>query len=146
MLPTGNDGTALRSMHEDRKLHETSIPGRALEPAGSYTVEPLAGPDGVAILSLAGELDIAAAPAIRAHVDAAAGSRGLVIDLAEATFVDSTVLKELLRAQSELARYETGVVLAAVPRPVHRLLDLTRTERLFTIAADRASALRQLER
>jgi anti-sigma B factor antagonist len=133
-------------MHEGRRLHESRIAGRGVDPAGTYTVQPVPGPDGVAIVVLAGELDIAATAEMRGHVDAAAGRRGLVIDLAEATFIDSAVLKELLRANTELGRYETPVVLAAVPPPVQRLLDLTRTARLFTIAPDRDAALRGLHR
>jgi anti-anti-sigma factor len=75
-------------------------------------------------------------------VDAAATGRGLVLDLSEVTFVDSSMLKELLRAATELDRYETRLVLAGVPDAVQRLLDLTRTAGLFTIAADRDAALR----
>jgi anti-sigma B factor antagonist len=132
-------------MHEGHKLHETHIPGRGVDPAGAFTVEPVDGPDGVVILALRGELDIAATEEMRQHVDAAAGRRGLVLDLAEATFIDSAVLKELLRANTEMARYETRVVLADVSPPVQRLLDLTRTAQLFSVAPDRASALAQLE-
>jgi anti-sigma B factor antagonist len=132
-------------MHEGHRLHETHIPGRGVDPAGAFTVEPLDSPDGIAIVALGGELDIAATETMREHVDAAAGRRGLVLDLGEATFIDSAVLKELLRANVEMARYETRVVLADVPPPVRRLLDLTRTAQLFTIAPDRASAVRQLE-
>src|SRR4051812_39552197 len=128
-------------MYEGHKLHETRIPGRGVEPAGAFTVESVPGPDGVAVIVLGGELDIAATETMREYVDAAAGRRGLVLDLAEAAFIASAVLKELLRANTEMARYETRVVLAGVPPPVQRLLDLTRTEQLFSIAPDRASAL-----
>jgi anti-anti-sigma factor len=131
-------------MREGRKLHETSIPGRGVDPAGAYSVHELSGDD-VATLVLSGELDMAAAPAIRERVDAAAGRRGLVIDLGEATFIDSAVLKELLRASVELAREDTRLVLAAVAPPVRRLLELTRTTDLFDIAEDRHDALRRLD-
>jgi anti-anti-sigma factor len=132
-------------MHEGHRLHETRIPGRGVDPAGTFAVEPVAGPDGIAIVVLAGELDMAATAELRRHVDAAAGRRGLVIELAETTFIDSAVLKELLRAHTELARYETAVVLAGVPAPVQRLLDLTRTASLFAIEPDRARAIRRVE-
>lgn len=127
---------------EGRKLHETSIPGRGAEPAGAYSVEELAALDGVVTLVLRGELDMAAAPEVRARVDRAAGRRGLVIDLAGTTFIDSAVLKELLRASAELARHDTRLVLAAVAPAVLRLLELTRTRELFTIADDHAEAVR----
>jgi anti-anti-sigma factor len=132
-------------MIEGHRLHETRINGRGVQPAGAFSVDDLRGPGGVATVVLAGELDMAATSALRTCVDAAAGSRGLVIDLAGATFIDSSMLKELLRAGAELGRYETRLVLAAVPPPVRRLLDLTRTAELFTLADDRATALRELE-
>ena len=132
-------------MNEDpRRLHETSIPGRGVDPAGPYSVEELSASDGVAMLVLRGELDMAAAPELRGRVDAAAGRRGLVIDLAQATFIDSAVLKELLRAGAELARHDTRLVLCEPAPPVRRLLELTRTTDLFTIAADREAAVRLL--
>jgi anti-anti-sigma factor len=132
---------AAYAMSEGHRLHETSIPGRGIDPVDAFAVEPTDGPDGISLIALAGELDMAATPELRRHVDAAAGRRGVVIDLGEATFIDSAVLKELLRANTELARYETTVVLVRVPPPVQRLLDLTRTARLFTIEPDREAAL-----
>jgi anti-anti-sigma factor len=126
------------------RLHEVRIAGRGLDPVGAFSVRQLPGPDGVATVVLCGELDMAATADLRARVDDAAGLRGLVVDLAEATFIDSAILKELLRANAELARYDTRLVLAAVSPPVARLLELTRTGELFTVAADRESALREL--
>ena len=55
----------------------------------------------------------------------------LVLDLSRATFIDSAVLKELLRARAELAERDVRLVLAGVAPPVRRLLDLTRTSELF---------------
>jgi anti-anti-sigma factor len=131
-------------MEEGRKVHETSIPQRGLDPVGAYEVEELPSPDGVLTLVLRGELDMAAAPELRERVDGAAGRRGLVIDLGEATFIDSAVLKELLRAGAELARYDTRLVLADPAPPVRRLLDLTRTADLFTVVDHRDDALARL--
>jgi anti-anti-sigma factor len=129
-------------MIEGHRLHESRIDGRGVDPAGVFTVEELRGPDGVLTLVLAGELDMAASAAVRPQVDAAAGLRGVVIDLDGATFIDSSMLKELLRAAAELGRYETRLVLAAIPAPVQRLFHLTRTSEMFTVAEDRETALR----
>ena len=131
-------------MIEGHRLHESRIEARGVEPAGAFTVEEVYGPDGVTTLILAGELDMAASAAVRARVDAAAGLRGVVIDLAGATFLDSSMLKELLRAAADLGRYETQLVLAAVPPPVQRLFELTRTSELFTVVADREAALKAI--
>jgi anti-anti-sigma factor len=129
-------------MTDGHRLHESRIEGRGVDPAGAFSVESIPGPDGVAVIVLKGELDMAAAPTVRSHVDAASSGRGLVLDLGEVTFVDSSMLKELLRAATELDRYETRLVLAAVSDAVRRILDLTRTTALFTIAPDRDAAVR----
>jgi len=132
-------------MTDGHRLHETYIDGRGVDPAGAFSVESAPGPGGVAVIVLKGELDMAAAPTVRSYVDAAASGRGVVIDLADVTFVDSSMLKELLRAANELDRYGTRLVLAAVPPAVARLLDLTRTGALFTIVPDRVAAVRVAE-
>ena len=127
-------------MSEGHRLHEAHIEG-GVEPAGAFTVEPRPAPAGVSLVELAGELDMAATAAVRSCVDEAAQHRALVLDLSGATFVDSSMLKELLRASAELDRYETRLVLAGISPAVRRVLELTRTTDLFTLADDRAAAL-----
>jgi anti-sigma B factor antagonist len=96
--------------------------------------------DGAFALRLEGELDYASANEVRGYVEGAAG-RPLVIDLAGVTFLDSSMLRELLRALTERADRGDRLVLAAVPRPVRRLLELTGTAALFETAPTRADAL-----
>jgi anti-sigma B factor antagonist len=98
----------------------------------------------VRILGLEGELDLAAAPRLRARVDETESGRALVLDLSRATFIDSAVLKELLRARAELAERDVRLVLAGVAPPVRRLLDLTRTSELFEDAATVDEAVKRL--
>jgi anti-sigma B factor antagonist len=130
-------------MSEGHRLHVAHIDG-GVEPAGAFAVEARPAPDGVALVELVGELDIAATSAVRSRVDEAVGLRALVLDLSGATFVDSSMLKELLRANAELDRNGTRLVLAGVPSAVQRVFDLTRTTDLFTLAADRQAALARL--
>jgi anti-anti-sigma factor len=128
---------------EDR--HEAaSIDARGIRPPAAYSIAEGEGMPGVSVLVLHGELDLAAAPVLRARVDEAASGRGLVIDLTETKFIDSAVLNELLRARAELAANDVRLVLAGVPQPVRRLLDLTRTSELFDDAPDAATALKLL--
>jgi anti-anti-sigma factor len=131
-------------MIEGHRLHESRIDGRGVDPVDVFRIEEIRGPDGIATIVLIGELDMAASAAVRGYVDAAAGLRGLVIDLGGATFIDSSMLKELLRAGAELSRYETRLVLASIPPTVRRLFELTRTHEMFTVAEDRDAALRLL--
>ena len=133
-------------MNEGHRLHEAQIWRADMEPAGAFAVEAQAAPDGIALIELSGELDIAATSAVRSHVDEAAGRRrGVVLDLSGARFVDSSMLKELLRANAELSRSGTRLVLAGSTPAVQRVLDLTRTGGLFTLAADRDAALALLD-
>ena len=130
----------------DERQEPASIDARGIWPPAAYSIAHADAPTGVSVLVLRGELDLAAAPVLRERIDdaafgGAASERALVIDLQETTFVDSAVLKELLRARAELAAQDIRLVLAAVPSPVRRLLDLTRTAELFDEAPDLAEAL-----
>jgi anti-sigma B factor antagonist len=116
-----------------------TIDDRGMRPPAAYSIRD-AGVDGAAVLVLEGELDLAATPMLRARMDEFEGA-GLVLDFRRATFIDSAVLKELLRARSELAARDVRLVLAGVPPPIRRLLDLTRTSELFEDAPDVESAL-----
>jgi anti-anti-sigma factor len=115
-------------------------PGRRAPAA--YSIRDAAA-DGVSVVVLEGELDLAATPLLRARVDETTGP-GLVLDFRRASFIDSAVLKELLRARAELGARDVRLVLAGVPPPIRRLLDLTRTSELFEDAPDVETALRRL--
>jgi anti-sigma B factor antagonist len=125
----------------DERQEAARIDARGIRPPAAYSIAEGDAPAGVSVIVLRGELDLAAAPVLRARVDEAASGSVLVIDLAETTFIDSAVLKELLRARAELAAHDVRLVLAAVPPPVRRLLDLTRTSELFDDAPDVTKAL-----
>ena len=106
-------------------------------------VERVAG--GIDVLTLRGEHDLSTATDVSRRIESALESAsGLAIDLSETTFIDSAVLKELLRARAEFADRGVRLVLAAVPVPVRRLMDLTRTSELFAHAESAETALTQL--
>ena len=129
-----DDGEARRTAPE--------IDARGIRPAASFADRAAA--SGIAVLALEGELDLSAAPMLRARIDEAATGRALVIDLRRVTFVDSAILKELLRARASLGERDAQLVLAGAPMPVRRLLDLTRTAELFDQAPDVETALTRL--
>jgi anti-sigma B factor antagonist len=113
-----------------------------VRPVAAYSIRDTAA-DGAVVLVLEGELDLAATPRLRARVDEV-GAGGLVLDFRRATFIDSAVLKELLRARSELAARDARLVLVGVPPAIRRLLDLTRTSELFEDAPDVETAIKRL--
>jgi anti-anti-sigma factor len=129
------------------ELHEPRAPSddaRGIRPPPAYAIEAGSTTGGIVVLALRGELDMAAAPTLRARLEPPADAPALVLDLSEAAFVDSAVLKEMLRARDELAARGVGLVLAAVSPPVQRLLDLTRTSGLFAHAPDVETAVKRL--
>ena len=65
-----------------------------------FTVRVLEAPEDVAVLVLDGEMDMAAIRAFRSGVEEAIGDREvrtLILDMADVTFLDSSMLRELLR-------------------------------------------------
>ena len=73
------------------------------EPRGIQLTEETFDPSGL-VLTVSGELDIATAPAMREHLDAAieAGTERLVIDLSAITFLDSVALATIVHAKQRL--------------------------------------------
>ena len=116
-----------------------SIDERGLRPPAAYSIRDR----GTGVIMLEGELDLAAAPELRTRFDGFDGET-LVLDFTRTTFIDSAVLKELLRGRVELSERGVRLVLAGVPTAVRRLMDLTRTSELFEDAPDLDSALRRL--
>lgn len=112
-------------------------------PPPAFAIEEQEAGEGVLLLVLSGEVDLATSGRFRRHVEEARGrgARTVVVDMAEVTFVDSTMLRELLRAHNETGDAGGRFVLAAVQPTVQRLLDLTGTTEVFELAVSREAAL-----
>jgi anti-sigma B factor antagonist len=115
---------------------------QGIRPPAAFEIVATPLRQGLALLLLRGELDLAAAASLRSQVDSVAGM-GLIIDLREVTFVDSSALRELLHARDALERRGGRLVLSGVPSAVQRLLELTGTAELFDTAPTRAQAIRR---
>jgi anti-sigma B factor antagonist len=83
----------------------------------------------VMVVVVEGEHDIYTAPTLRERLDEAlARGGGIVVDLAGATFVDSSVLGALLDARRRALEAERGFVVSVgdtVEPGVQRILDIT---------------------
>lgn len=112
-------------------------------PAPSIERVSQAPAEGVIVLAFAGELDLAMHERFHALVDevVAESPRLVVADLTEAEFMDSTMLRELLRAHTALTESGAQLVVAGSQPPVRRLLELTGTDDLLTLAETREQAL-----
>ena len=84
---------------------------------------------GFTVIKVRGEADSYTAPRIRSDLTSALGtSAPLVVDLSQATFIDSTVVGILLESLAEYEKRECPLVLLlpdeSAPE-VHRLFELT---------------------
>jgi anti-sigma B factor antagonist len=84
---------------------------------------------GFTVITLPGESDAYSAPRVRSDLAAALGvEEPLVVDLSQATFIDSTIVGILLEGLAEYEKRERPLVLLlpedSAPE-VHRLFELT---------------------
>lgn len=85
--------------------------------------------DGFSVITLRGESDAFAAPRVRSDLATALGSEApLVVDLTQATFIDSTIVGVLLEGLADCEKRERPLLLLlpddAAPE-VHRLFEIT---------------------
>ncbi len=96
----------------------------------------------VIVLAVSGELDVASAPMLRTHVGFALGRRPahLILDLAGLRFCDAAGLSVFAMARNAAIRDGASLALAAVPRPVTRLLRMTGMNRVLDVYPSVAAA------
>jgi anti-sigma B factor antagonist len=110
-------------------------------PAGRIEVGHAA--PGLAVVSLHGEHDLSSEPTLSGALDAAAAHSHLIVDLADCTFIDSTVIAALLRSAHLVAKKGERLVLVipSQQRQVARIAEMTRLADQIAIHSSRASAL-----
>jgi anti-sigma B factor antagonist len=87
------------------------------------------------IVTLTGEVDLHTAPALEQALDGVVGLGGtsVALDLADVTFIDSTVLGVLLRYHERLPELGGALVIVTEDRRVLRTFEITGFDRVFTI-------------
>src|SRR5262245_52692710 len=115
-------------MDEPHRSSGPDVDERGIKPPPAFAIEELPAPAGTFLLRLVGELDLAASDRFRERVEAAlaAGARNVVLDMADTRFIDSSMLRELLRAHTATKDAGGQLVLTEVQPAVKRLLELTR--------------------
>jgi anti-sigma B factor antagonist len=96
--------------------------------------------DGVVVLSLTGEHDIATMPYLADRFEALhSGASDVVVDLSQTTFLDSSVLRVLLRRSEEAEHSGRGFALFlppdGPPTSVRRVVELTRLDEALPIVS-----------
>jgi anti-sigma B factor antagonist len=94
------------------------------------------------LITVTGELDIAATPELSTVLLFAAGSPGLlvVLDLAGVQFVDSTALGTLLKCGDEVESAGKRLRVVCGRGPVRRLLEMTNLTNRFQLCPTRDDA------
>ena len=105
--------------------------------------------DGQTVVSVTGEVDMETSPSFSRGLLRAigAGRTGLVVDLSQASFIDSTALTSLVSAFDDLRQAGGGelTIVAADPR-MRSLFEVARLDRDFTIVSSRDEAFAGLEK
>ena len=91
--------------------------------------------DGVQIIALEGEIDLACSPELREILDVHAQARraALVLDFAGVSYVDSSGLATLVEYVRKVQDFGGKLALAAVNKRVRTILDLVRLSEIFPI-------------
>jgi anti-sigma B factor antagonist len=102
---------------------------------------------GVKVIAVAGELDIATAPSLCARLDATRAARRprLLVDLTEVAFCDSTGLRALLGAASEVRAHGGHFAIVCPPTgDVARLLEIVGAGEWMAVHSDPAAGVAAL--
>lgn len=99
--------------------------------------------EGVAVVRLAGDIDLQSSPKVRkALLQCLAERRDMLVDLAEVAYIDSSGVASLVEAFQGARRNGTRFGLVGVSSAAMRVLQLARLDKVFSIHATVADALK----
>jgi anti-sigma B factor antagonist len=103
--------------------------------------------DGIAIVVVRGDADLHTAHELRSSIADAidGGATSLVVDLAEATFIDSMTLGVLLGAVKRLRPVGGRVSVVCTDPNIRRIFEITLLDRVFSLQESREAALAEAE-
>ena len=113
----------------------------------SVRVEELSGPgDGWTLARVAGELDVATAPALREQLLRAIAAYGprLVLDLDDVAFLDSTGLGVIVGVLKRTRTLGGDLAIAGASPAVRRVFEITALDRTLAICSSVDEALAQV--
>ncbi len=106
----------------------------------------LAWRDGTCIVTIRGEIDLSNAGEFAAALrDAADAAKGLVVDLSEVSYIDSSGIAALFDLAEKWTDASRLRVVAPEASPTHRVLSIARLNRTMALDADLAKAIAELE-
>jgi anti-sigma B factor antagonist len=104
---------------------------------------------GGAIVAVAGEIDVASAPAFEEVLTAAVRDRdeaGVVVDLTQVTFMDSSALSALVRAMERHKRMGSAIAVATDDSRITTLFEVLRLDHVLRLHPSRDAAVKSLDR
>jgi len=110
----------------------------------AFGVEVTSAAGGVSIVAVQGEADLYTAQELRVAINDAidGGATSLVIDLDEATFIDSMTLGVLLGAVKRLRPIGGRVSVVCTDANIRRIFEITLLDRVFALHGSRETALK----
>ncbi|MFL5895724.1 MAG: STAS domain-containing protein [Thermoleophilaceae bacterium] len=119
-----------------------------MDESGTFSISDAPADGEATVVSVTGEVDMETSPSFQRGLLRAigAGRGGLIVDLSQASFIDSTALTSLVRAFDEL-RKAGGGKLAIVARDsrMRSLFEVARLDRDFDVYSSRDEALEAVE-
>jgi anti-sigma B factor antagonist len=100
------------------------------------------------VVTLAGELDVATAPALQDELErvSAEGATDAVVDLLGVSFVDSVALGILVDASKQMKAQRGTLRIVCDDRRIARIIEITGLDRVLRIHTTLRDALESLER
>ncbi len=104
--------------------------------------------DGLASVGVVGEVDLSTAPALKeALTDVIdGGAHGVLVDLTDATFIDSTTLGVLMSALKRLRSRGGELAIACRDTNIRKIFEITLLDRVFAIFDARDAGVAHLQR
>ena len=97
--------------------------------------------DGFQIIALQGEVDMHSATGLRERLlSALQDPAGLIVDMSEVSFIDSSGIAILVEAYKRAKQHSQAFALAGVRAAPMQVLQLTRLDKVFPLFQDVASA------
>jgi anti-sigma B factor antagonist len=106
--------------------------------SADFEVETIGADDDVPVIAVHGQADLHTAPELRNAITAAldGGAKGLVVDLSDATFIDSMTLGVLLGAVKRLRPRGGKLSIVCVDPHIRRIFEITLLDRVFSLHTD----------
>jgi anti-sigma B factor antagonist len=96
------------------------------------------------VVTPSGDVDLSCSRDLQTHLRKAMEGKpkGVVVNLAKVPYMDSSGVATLVEAMQIARKQGTKLVLCALQDKVRSIFEIARLDRVFTIAADEASAMK----